>query len=68
MKRSLCLNQIRRVLAEGMPLKDGDPLARLILSLNPESLYALRQLSVYDTAMSPAGFCCCCKDHSREDS
>lgn len=49
------LELIRSALARGLPY-DGDPLARLVESLNPESLFALQCIAVYDVAMSPAGF------------
>ncbi|WP_348304267.1 tetratricopeptide repeat protein [Methanothrix sp.] len=49
------LEQIRSALARGLP-NDGDPLARLVECLSPESLLALQCIAVYDVAMSPAGF------------
>ena len=49
------LEQIRSALAKGLPI-DGDPLARLVESLRPESLFALQCIAVYDVAMSPEGF------------
>ncbi|MCK9405277.1 MAG: tetratricopeptide repeat protein [Methanothrix sp.] len=49
------LEQIRSALMKGLPT-DGDPLARLVECLSPESLLALQCIAVYDVAMSPAGF------------
>ncbi len=49
------LELIRSALARGLP-SDGDPLAWLVESLSPDSLFALQCIAVYDVAMSPAGF------------